>query len=196
MHGGHVLKDDDPQTGVENWRRCSSGWSVRSRVHREHGRRGLCDGAELDRIARLWEAVDGFDVGVLPRHLSCHFGRRGPLDIVDRVKAITGRIDLVHCNNSRDTFGSGADRHANLGSGQIDPGLILEVVRAAGAPVVVETPATVRPTTSPTFASTSDPPQRLRTAERVSSIPTAVGLNQETGQSSRWFTVAAASGRP
>ena len=52
---------------------------------------------------------------------------------MDRVKAITGRIDLVHCNNSRDEFGS-ADRHAGLESGQIDPALILDVVRAAGAP--------------------------------------------------------------
>jgi deoxyribonuclease-4 len=56
------------------------------------------------------------------------------------VKAITGRIDLVHCNNSRDEFGSGADRHANFDSGTIDPQALLDVVRAAGAPVVCETP--------------------------------------------------------
>ena len=62
------------------------------------------------------------------------------LDVVDRAKAITSRIDLVHCNDSRDAFGSGADRHANLGAGQIDPDLLLAVVAAAGAPVVCETP--------------------------------------------------------
>ena len=61
--------------------------------------------------------------------------------MVDRVKAITGRIDLVHCNDCRDAFGSGRDRHDNLGKGKIDPELILAVVRAAGAPVIVETPA-------------------------------------------------------
>ena len=61
-------------------------------------------------------------------------------DVVERVKAITGRIDLIHCNDSRDAFGSGADRHANLGEGQIDPELIVAVCRAAGAPIVVETP--------------------------------------------------------
>ena len=60
---------------------------------------------------------------------------------MDRVKAITGRIDLVHCNNSRDEFGSGRDRHANIASGTIDPALLLGVVRAAGAPVICETPA-------------------------------------------------------
>ena len=46
----------------------------------------------------------------------------------------------MHCNNSRDEFGSGADRHANFDSGTIDPQALLDVVRAAGAPVVCETP--------------------------------------------------------
>jgi deoxyribonuclease-4 len=60
--------------------------------------------------------------------------------VVERVKAITGRIDLVHCNDSRDAFDSGADRHANLGDGQIELDVLVAVVRAAGSPVVVETP--------------------------------------------------------
>jgi len=60
--------------------------------------------------------------------------------MVDRGIAITGRIDLVHCNNSRDEFNSGRDRHAPIESGTIDPGLLLEVVRTAGAPAVSETP--------------------------------------------------------
>ena len=59
---------------------------------------------------------------------------------MDRIKAITGRIDLVHCNNSRDEFGSGRDRHANIAAGTIDPALLLGVVRAAGAPAICETP--------------------------------------------------------
>ena len=63
--------------------------------------------------------------------------------MVDRVKAITGRIDLVHANDSKDAFDSGRDRHDNLGHGMIDPELVVAVVRAAGAPVVVETPGGV-----------------------------------------------------
>ena len=54
--------------------------------------------------------------------------------------AVTGRIDLVHCNDSRDEFDSGADRHANFGQGRIDPEHLASVVREAGAPVVCETP--------------------------------------------------------
>jgi deoxyribonuclease-4 len=106
------------------------------------------DGAmakSLDAIARLWEATadaagDGGDIGFCLD--TCHANSAGIdlADAVDRIKAITGRIDLVHCNNSRDEFGSGRDRHANLTAGTIDPGLLLAVVRAAGAPVICETP--------------------------------------------------------
>jgi deoxyribonuclease IV len=60
--------------------------------------------------------------------------------VVDDVLAITGRIDLVHCNDSRDAFDSGADRHANLGAGRIDPDLLAAVVARTTAPVVCETP--------------------------------------------------------
>jgi deoxyribonuclease-4 len=104
------------------------------------------DGAmakSLDQIGRLWEAVEqggGEDVGFCLD--TCHANSAGIElgDVADRIKAITGRIDLVHCNNSRDEFGSGRDRHANIESGMIDPALLLGVVRAAGAPVICETP--------------------------------------------------------
>jgi deoxyribonuclease-4 len=56
------------------------------------------------------------------------------------VLAITGRIDLVHANDSKDPADSGRDRHENFGSGQIDPDVLVDVVRRAGAPVVCETP--------------------------------------------------------
>ena len=72
-----------------------------------------------------------------------HAGGEDLLNIVDRVKAITGRIDLIHANDSKDTFDSGRDRHDNLGNGKIDPELVVAVVRAAGAPVIVETPGGV-----------------------------------------------------
>ncbi|MBO0854405.1 MAG: deoxyribonuclease IV, partial [Nocardia sp.] len=63
------------------------------------------------------------------------------IGVVDRIRAITGRIDLVHLNSSRDDFNSGADRHANFADGTIDPQLLAEVCRTADAPVVLETPA-------------------------------------------------------
>src|SRR5271166_7025020 len=107
------------------------------------------DGAvarSLEAIGRLWDAVadaatdDAANLGFCLD--TCHANSAGIdlADVVDRVKAITGRIDLVHCNNSRDEFDSGADRHANLNAGTIDAVALLDVVRAAGAPTACETP--------------------------------------------------------
>jgi deoxyribonuclease-4 len=98
----------------------------------------------LDRIARLWEVLDDrCDLAMVGFCLdTCHAFTGGEelAGVVDRVKAITGRVDLVHANNSRDPFDTGADRHANLGDGTIDVDEIIAVAAAAGAPVVVETP--------------------------------------------------------
>jgi deoxyribonuclease-4 len=59
---------------------------------------------------------------------------------VEDLRAITGRVDLVHLNNSRDPAGSSRDRHAPLLGGEIPTELLLDVVRAADCPVVLETP--------------------------------------------------------
>jgi deoxyribonuclease-4 len=58
------------------------------------------------------------------------------------VRASVGRIDLLHANDSRDPPGTGADRHANLGNGTMDPDVLRAMIKAAGAPVVCETPGT------------------------------------------------------
>ncbi|TYB56438.1 deoxyribonuclease IV [Nonomuraea sp. PA05] len=141
VHGGHVNKSDDPQTGFDNWRKVFERMECPIPVLIENtAGGGNAMARKLERIARLWEALDGFDVGFCLDTCHAHAGGEELIDLVDRVKAITGRIDLVHCNDSRDDFDSGADRHANLGKGKIDPELILAVCRAAGAPIVVETP--------------------------------------------------------
>ena len=46
----------------------------------------------------------------------------------------------MHCNNSRDEADSGRDRHAPLPDGEIPTERLVEVVRAAGSPVILETP--------------------------------------------------------
>jgi deoxyribonuclease-4 len=146
VHGGHVTAGVDPEEGYESWRKAIERIERPLPMLIENTAGG--DGAmarSFDAIARLWEVVaeaadGGGEVGFCLD--TCHAYSAGEeLDgIVDRLKAITGRIDLVHCNNSRDEFASGRDRHANLDSGTIDPALIVDVVRAAGAPLVCETP--------------------------------------------------------
>ena len=51
----------------------------------------------------------------------------------------TGRIDLLHCNNSRDEFGSARDRHAPVHEGTIEAQQLVAICAAANAPVVLET---------------------------------------------------------
>jgi deoxyribonuclease-4 len=95
---------------------------------------------KFDALARLWDVVGEHGVGFCLDTCHAHSGGEELLGIVDRVKSITGRIDLVHANNSKDGFDSGRDRHDNMATGTIDPDLIVAVIRAADAPVVVETP--------------------------------------------------------
>ena len=142
VHGGHVTAKDDPQDGLINWAKAVEQIERPIPMLIENTAGG--DGAmarSLDMLARLWDAVGGLEnIGFCLD--TCHANSAG-IDLseaVDRVKAITGRIDLVHCNNSRDEFGSGQDRHANIEKGTFDPTLLLGVIEAAGAPVVCETP--------------------------------------------------------
>jgi deoxyribonuclease IV len=145
VHGGHVNKSDDPGVGFDNWRKAIDAVDLKLPLLIENTAGG--DNAMtryLDRIRGVWDAISACDqadlVGFCLDTCHAHAGGNSLETIVDDVRAITGRIDLVHCNDSRDEFGSGADRHASLGAGKVDPDLLAGVVREAGAPVVLETP--------------------------------------------------------
>ena len=98
----------------------------------------------FDDLARLWEAINDADGSVELGFCfdTCHAHAAGEElgDAVERVRKICGRIDLLHANDSRDPAGTGADRHANLGKGEIGVEALTEMIAAADAPVVVETP--------------------------------------------------------
>jgi deoxyribonuclease IV len=145
VHGGHVNKADDPAKGFDNWRKAVEATDLKLPLLIENTAGG--DNAMtryLERIAGVWDAIastEQFDqVGFCLDTCHAHAGGEELVGIVERVKALTGRLDLVHANDSRDSFGSGADRHANFGDGQLEPDDLLAVVREAGAPVVCETP--------------------------------------------------------
>jgi deoxyribonuclease-4 len=145
VHGGHVNASDDPEKGFDNWRKAVDATTFRVPVLIENTAGG--DNAmarRLERIAALWQAIAAADgaehVGFCLDTCHAHAGGNDLSTVVEQVRAITGRIDLVHCNDSRDAFGSGADRHANLGSCEVDPDALATVVRDAEAPIVLETP--------------------------------------------------------
>jgi deoxyribonuclease-4 len=86
------------------------------------------------------DRCDVTNVGFCLDTCHAHAGRRELAASSTAVKAITGRIDLVHANDSRDAFDSGATGTPTSGAGSIDPDEIVARSAAAGAPVVVETP--------------------------------------------------------
>ncbi len=145
VHGGHVTKDDDPAEGIANWRKlferqaAEGGFEVPVLIENTAGGANAM-ARRFDVLARLWDAVGEFGAGFCLDTCHAHAAGEDLPGIVERAKAITGRIDLVHLNDSRDGFGSSRDRHANIGAGEIDPDVLAEVCRTAAAPVVVETP--------------------------------------------------------
>lgn len=145
VHGGHVLAKDDPAVGFANWRKVferqaqDGGFPLPVLIENTAGG-DKAMARTLDEIGRLWDQVGEFGAGFVLD--TCHAWAAG-LDletVVDDIKSITGRIDLVHGNNSRDEFGSARDRHASVIDGQIPPDLLAGVIRAADAPVILETP--------------------------------------------------------
>jgi deoxyribonuclease IV len=145
VHGGHVAKGDDEQVGYDNWRKVferaeeDGGFPLPILIENTAGGDSSM-ARRLDSIARLWEAVGDFGAGFCLDTCHAHAGGIALAKAVERLRAVTGRVDLVHCNDSRDTFDSGRDRHTTLGTGQIDLDELVGVVQQAGAPVVCETP--------------------------------------------------------
>ncbi|MFL5781896.1 MAG: deoxyribonuclease IV [Thermoleophilaceae bacterium] len=147
VHGGHA--EDGIDEGVARWVRTLETLASPVPVYIENTAGGENAVARrFDALARLWEAVTSASTSVELGFCfdTCHAHAAGEelSDAVERALAIVGRIDLLHANDSRDAAGSGADRHANLGSGQIDPEALRAMIGAAGAPVVVETPGGAR----------------------------------------------------
>ena len=143
VHGGHLPEEDDIEQGFANWRKTLDRLETSVPVLIENTAGGKnAVGRHFDRIARLWEALEGCETPFGLCLDTCHAHAAGEdlATSVDRLVAITGGIDLVHLNDSKDEPGSGRDRHENLGRGRIDPDLLVGVVREADADVVVETP--------------------------------------------------------
>ncbi|MGA8211919.1 MAG: deoxyribonuclease IV [Nocardioidaceae bacterium] len=145
VHGGHVNRSDDPAAGFDNWRKAveATELAVPLLIENTAGGENAMT-RRLDRVAGVWEAIstaEGFaQVGFCLDTCHAHAGGNPVASVVEDVLAITGRIDLVHCNDSRDDFDSGADRHESLGRGRIAAEDLAAVVSAAGAPVILETP--------------------------------------------------------
>lgn len=98
--------------------------------------------AELDAHEMLGVCLDTCHLFAAGHDLAAPGGAKKTLDLL--VKTVgRGRLGLVHANDSKDRLGSGRDRHAPIGDGQIGKDMFAELFRhpaTRGVPVVVETP--------------------------------------------------------
>lgn len=144
VHGGHVDADTDVTVGFENWRKALERVSSEVPILIENTAGG--DHAMtryVDTISTLWSYFEGLDVGFCYDTCHAHAAGEDVVDAIDAVRQVTGRIDLLHLNDSRDAPGSGRDRHAPLGQGEIPADALVAAVMRADAPVVCETPGDV-----------------------------------------------------
>ncbi|HEX2096892.1 MAG TPA: deoxyribonuclease IV [Solirubrobacterales bacterium] len=143
VHGGHA--EDGVGEGFGRWARTLEMLESEVPVYIENTAGGENAVARrFDDLARLWEAIapgeHGVDLGFCFDTCHAHAAGEDLAGAVDRVRSICGRIDLLHANDSRDPAGTGADRHANLGHGQIDREALRDMIASCGGPVVCETP--------------------------------------------------------
>ena len=140
VHGGHVGAGDDVEEGIERWVKGVKALETDVPLYLENTAGGdHAMARHFDTIARLWDAIGPLGVGFCLDTCHTHAAGESMAGAAERIHGITGRIDLVHANDSKDEAGSGRDRHEHLGSGQIDPTVLVEVVRNAKAPVICET---------------------------------------------------------
>ena len=143
VHPGYA--EDGVEAGVGRWARTLEMLRSDVPVYLENTAGGENAVARrFDALERLWEVVSAAktDVEIGFCFDTCHAHAAGEElnDAVDRVRAITGSIDLLHVNDSRDPPGTGADRHANIGQGTMDLDVMRQMIADAKAPTVVETP--------------------------------------------------------
>jgi deoxyribonuclease IV len=95
----------------------------------------------IDVLARLWDEIGDLQPGFCFDTCHAHAAGEDLSDVVERVLDAVGKIDVLHCNDSRDRAGTGADRHANIATGNIGADALVHMVKTADAPVVIcETP--------------------------------------------------------
>jgi len=143
VHAGYA--EDGIPEGVGRWPRTLEMLESTVPVYIENTAGGENAVARrFDALELLWAAITKakteVEIGFCFDTCHAHAAGEDLSGAIERVLAIVGRIDLLHANDSRDPPGTGADRHANLGKGEIGVDALGAMISAAGPPALVETP--------------------------------------------------------
>ncbi|MER6912972.1 deoxyribonuclease IV [Streptomyces sp. NPDC000594] len=96
----------------------------------------------LESHPMLGVCLDTCHVHAAGDDLAAPDGARGALDLLARTVG-TGRLKLIHANDSQEPAGARRDRHANIGAGHIGVEPFAELMRhpeTEGVPLIIETP--------------------------------------------------------
>ncbi len=141
VHGGHVTGEGTLDDAWPRWRKALEALDSEVPVLIENTASGdFACARRVDAIGRLWDEIGDLAPGFVLDTCHAWAGGEPGDELVERVLDATGRIDLIHANDSRDEFDSRRDRHANLGKGRMDSASLAAVLASCDAPIVVETP--------------------------------------------------------
>ena len=140
VHAGHA--EDEVDKGFWRWRKVFEEVEQKVPIYIENTAGGSnAMGRTVETLAKLFEFLDGFEVRFCFDTCHAHAAGEELDDVVERLLQTVGHIDLVHANSSRDPFGCGRDRHANFSEGTIDSDVLVDMIKASGAPAAIcETP--------------------------------------------------------
>ena len=141
VHGGHNSGGSVKQA-IEHWEEALESLNFRAPLLIENTAGGSAAPARhLNDLEALWKVAGKHEsVGLCIDTCHAHAGGMETRGMGKRIMEITGRIDLIHANGSRDVPGSGRDKHTNLFDSDIPMDDMIELIRTADSPVILETP--------------------------------------------------------
>jgi len=107
VHGGHLTGPGKLAESYPRWRKALQTLDTTVPVLIENtagGDNAVC--RRVESIAKLWDEIGDLEPGFVLDTCHAWAGGEPGDELVGRVLAATGRIDLVHCNDSRDPFDS------------------------------------------------------------------------------------------
>ena len=137
VHGGHA--DDNDEEGFERWAKAMDQLETDMLVYLENTAGGdHAMARHFDTIGRLWDHIGDSGIGFCLD--TCHAHAAGEELSGGRPHPGHHRADRPRpLQRLQGRAGSGRDRHENLGHGNIDPDMLVAIVRTADAPVICET---------------------------------------------------------
>lgn len=144
VHGGHPTGTGSSKDAISNWLEVLKALDMPvNKILIENTAGGKeAVARKINTLTSFYQSLrdHGFEVGFCLDTCHAWAGGMEQSNLVENILKAVGKINLLHVNNSKDLFDSSRDRHENLNVGNMDPELIIQIVKEANVDCVVETP--------------------------------------------------------